>query len=362
MNENAPASTQRTQFVQWDKTCSIDQTALTEYNVVTYISSLEWLTRDDVRSECNQLLSIYGRKLCTRSSSETKLLLKCVHAGQPRTNRRSATQTDATQNEDPADIQPVKAVLNEGKREQHLASNDSDDDPSDLTDSSDAFDTDEDEDDCDDQCLKQPKVKKSRKTTTGKIGCDFGIWFSLKQRRLMDGTVYSSWRVTSCCSIELRPDQSNQETGHSTTCQPIFRLKHGGILYMHQLTQPMIDQILMMHKGTIKPCQIRTAVQLEHSVPHIDFALIQNMINRGKPRKQQAETDELLNWLEHDSGVIHACQWQDAQLDGQAVQELRNLFWTNDQMLRMYHKYGQRIELTNESRRIRRAMVQSMSS
>jgi hypothetical protein len=346
---------QQQQFVQWNDRCSIDQTNLTEYTIVEYISSLEWSTKEDVLDECNQLLVTYGRQLVTRSSGRAakKLLLMCVHAGAPRVKKRQSTSAGSTeedrlssQDEDSTELVDEDVYADAVKHTELDNCSDSDLDNG-MCDSNDESDDDQDEDK--EPSLKQPAEhtqKKNRKTSSGKVGCEFGLRFGYKVRQCTDSAsgdvkVYSAWRMTSCLSSNIQLNEANKETGHSLQCHPLYRLKHGGILYMHQLTQPMIDDILMMHKGTIKPCQIRTAVELEHKVKHIDFALIQNVINRDKPRKHQAEVDDLLDWLDKTPGVIHSCQWQDAKLDGRSVQEIRNVFWTNDVMIRMYYQYGQ---------------------
>lgn len=95
---------------------------------------------------------------------------------------------------------------------------------------------------------------------------------------------------------------------------------------MSQLTQAMIDDIMTMHNGRIKLSQIRTAVQIAHKVPFIDFALIQNV--------------ELVEHCEASDDIEYQCKWQNACAGGSSVKEIRNIFWATHQMLRMFHEYG----------------------
>lgn len=98
----------------------------------------------------------------------------------------------------------------------------------------------------------------------------------------------------------------------------------------------------MLHNGSIRLCQIRVTLQVEHQVSYIGFALSQNVINRDQPRQKKPEIADLIAWLESSGDSVHyQFQWQNALLNGQTVQEIRNIFWSTDQMIRMFQECRQ---------------------
>lgn len=145
------------------------------------------------------------RKLTTRTSTATKLLLKCGYSGRPKANKRLSTATDvaSTQHDNSAECQPVDDVVTKRQCTTHNV----------LNHCSDSYDNSDGDSDNNSIRIIQARILIRMKMITT-------LWKGL--RLAADGTVYSSWRVTSCCSLELRFDQPRKQTGHSTVCQPLF--------------------------------------------------------------------------------------------------------------------------------------------
>ena len=268
-------------FRKWDNECSIDESNLSEKTFVEYVYSLEWIDRSNILVECNELGAQWGRKYVTFGSAPHSFYLICCRHG-PGRSRVEPNRTDG------------------------------------------------------------------RDSSTNKLDCSFKLLFGQSNQMVkVDGLwhKYRSWRLTS----HHQPVDSNSEISsyqhcHSSHCKPNMRLKLGGILYMYQLTQPMLAAIkLMANSESIRPVDIRTTLQTNFQLNFIDFTLIQNVINIGKPRGQQtAEIDDLLMYFQSKGeAIIYQCQWQKSKHNDQNVLEIRNVFWTTKQMVRLFREYGQ---------------------
>lgn len=337
--------------VQWNNACSVDQSILDETNVICYLRSLEWPVNENVVfdrgiiiKDCNDLMTLFGRKVVTRRSDGTLIQLVCKHANEYRPAKGTKTadskiisqpinpcQQSFVEDADMSTSQSINPLVTEPLYPSSI-------EPAQVqqpqvTGSGEPSQT------SNDQTKPAPKA---RLTTTSRVGCEFALNFTLTWRARDDGderVSYRSWRISSSVPAVSFED-CNHVIGHSSLCKPDLRLKNGGILFMSQLTQAMIDDIMKMHNGRIKLSQIRTAVQIAHKVPFIDFALIQNVVNQSQPRDKKPEIQELVEHCEASDDIEYQCKWQNACAGGSSVKEIRNIFWATHQMLRMFHEYG----------------------
>lgn len=271
-------------YHQWDVRCTVDESNVTESNFSEYIRSLEWLWIPDDQTK--------GRSVVTSEINEIG-----AQWG------RNFVVTGAT------DRSFYLKCCRHGIGVTRVAAD-----------------------------------KQVRETSTNKINCEFHFLFGHSMQYYKVDNCYHRrrvWRVTSCKNHDA---DANHSHGHHGLCKPNMMMRKGGIVFMHQLTKPMIDAINLMASGnSIRPCDIRTTLQEQFGVSFIDFTLIQNVMNIGKARGPKvAEIDNLLSYFQMNSDeILFQCQWQKAKLDTETVLEIRNVFWATKQMMRLFREYGQ---------------------
>jgi hypothetical protein len=277
---SSPGAVQR--FEQWNTECSVDESNLTESNFPEYVCSLEWPWVDDDKTK--------GKSLVTAEINE-------LGAQWGRTF----------------------VISSSTKRSFYLK--------------------------CCRHGVASSRVLpeyRIRDSSSNKIECEFHFLFGHSIQLSKVNGVFQKrhvWRVTS-----HHNHGTDNRHGHHDSCQPNMMMKIGGIAHMHQLTQPMIDAInLMAAGGAVRPCDIRTTLQREFGLKFIDFTLIQNVINIGKPRGPKVpEIDTLLAYFQANrEEILFQCQWQQAKHNQETVLEIRNVFWTTKQMMKLFREYGQ---------------------
>lgn len=336
-------------------TCDITESDLTEALVPVYLSSLRWTSDYDseltargkpvkhgqaiggekfsavISKDCNDILVQYGRRVVIRQTSSLQLRLDCHHHSHVRKTRHDDALSEQATNDKNAqalaDILTDEAKRNAAKKQKATWKKNSQSTNQNV------------------QATNQPAPQKTRKSVSKQTGCGYTLTFVCELNEVRNPKSSRVWRLKAIHdseSADVNGDESIVYCGHS--CSPDLTLQVGGVLYLAQLTKPMLDFLAEM-TTTKTPSELRLRLQRKFDKRFIDFGLIRTALEKLNPTRGQArapEVHDLIEYLEaHKDIFTSRSQYHPTVINGQRVRELRNVFFATKQMIRLLKEYGQ---------------------
>ena len=358
---------------QQHPSCSITESDLTEALLPDYLASLRWTSEHDpqlthnkrlvkhgqaiggrafsavISTDCNNILVQYGRRVVIRQASGVQLRLECHHHTHARnTKPEVAALSDQAAN---AKNAQVLADILVDKAKKQAAKNKKKKAPKVTKDAN------------------APAPKQTRKSVSKQTGCSYALKFVCDLTDPQNPNCSRIWRLktddnSKTASVSDRQNATGSDDervnaaenvpcnddddgmmfgGH--TCSPDLALQVGGVLYLWQFTEPMMEFLRELASVQMRPSELRLRLQKKFDKDFIDFGLVQTALEKLSPsrgQEQRAEVYDLLDHLEANKTKFSSrCQYLPTVINGKRVRELRNVFFATKQMIRLFKEYGQ---------------------